>query len=87
MLEETYCYFDMPAPKMGYQITYLEENGLYSDAVAHPVRSGNMVVFPCGYRPARATPICGRSWRCGRRTACTAYTTRTRTISEEGADK
>ncbi len=38
MLEETYCYFDMPAPKMGYQITYLEENGLYSDAVAHPVR-------------------------------------------------
>lgn len=56
MLEETYCYFDMPAPKMGYQITYLEENGLYSDAVAHPVRSGNMVVFPCGYHPTVASP-------------------------------
>lgn len=54
-LEETYCYFDMPAPQMGYQITYLEENGLY-DGVAHPVREGNMVVFPCGYHPTAATP-------------------------------
>lgn len=55
MLEETYCYFDMPAPQMGYQITYLEENGLI-DGIAHPVREGNMVVFPCGYHPTVATP-------------------------------
>lgn len=54
-LEETYCYFDMPAPQMGYQITYVEENGLY-DGVAHPVREGNMVVFPRGYHPTVATP-------------------------------
>lgn len=54
-LEETYCYFDMPAPQLGYQYTYLEENGFY-DAVAHPVREGNMVVFPAGYHPTVASP-------------------------------
>lgn len=55
MLEETYCYFDMPAPQIGFQFTYLEENGFY-DAVAHPVREGNMVVFPCGYHPTVSSP-------------------------------
>lgn len=54
-LEETYCYFDMPAPQLGFQLTYLEENGFY-DAVAHPVREGNMVVFPAGYHPTVASP-------------------------------
>lgn len=54
-LEETYCYFDMPAPQIGFQYTYLEENGFY-DAVAHPVREGNMVVFPAGYHPTVASP-------------------------------
>lgn len=54
-LEETYCYFDMPEPNLGYQYTYLEENGFY-DAVAHPVREGNMVVFPAGYHPTVASP-------------------------------
>lgn len=54
-LEETYCYFDMPAPKLGFQFTYLEKNGFY-DAVAHPVREGNMMVFPMGYHPTVASP-------------------------------
>lgn len=54
-LEETYCYFDMPAPQMGFQLTYLEENGL-CDCVVHPVREGNMVVFPTGYHPTVSTP-------------------------------
>ena len=54
-LEETYCYFDMPAPQLGYQLTYIEENGL-SNAIAHPVKEGNMVVFPKGYHPTVSTP-------------------------------
>ncbi len=54
-LEETYCYFDMPAPQLGYQITYLKEHCM-ADGVVHPVRSGNMVVFPVGYHPTVATP-------------------------------
>jgi len=54
-LEETYCYFDMPEPQLGFQLTYLEENG-FRDAVAHPVREGNMVVFPSGYHPTVSSP-------------------------------
>lgn len=54
-LEETYCYFDMPAPKFGFQMTYLKE-GQVEDIFAHKVRSGNMVIFPCGYHPTVASP-------------------------------
>ena len=42
-------------PLLRWVITYLEENGLI-DGIAHPVREGNMVVFPCGYHPTVATP-------------------------------
>ena len=92
MLEETYCYFDMPAPKMGYQITYLEENGLYSDAVAHPCPLGQHGRVPVRLSPDRRLARHAQHLSVGARGAAaggprTAYTTRTRTISEEGADK
>lgn len=54
-LEEAYCYFDMPAPKFGLHISYLK-SGETEDAVAHFVRSGTMVIAPCGYHPTVASP-------------------------------
>ncbi len=54
-LEEVYCYFDMDAPKFGFHISYLK-SGEIEDAVAHTVRSGSMVIAPCGYHPTVATP-------------------------------
>ena len=54
-LEEVYCYFDMDAPKLGFHISYLAEGDL-EDIVAHPVRSGSMVLAPSGYHPTVATP-------------------------------
>lgn len=54
-LEEVYCYFDMPNPKMGLHLSYLK-SGERQDMVAHPVQSGTMVLAPCGYHPTVAMP-------------------------------
>lgn len=54
-LEEVYCYFDMPAPKFGFHISYLK-SGEVEDIVTHTVRSGVMVEAPCGYHPTVASP-------------------------------
>lgn len=54
-LEEVYCYFDMPKPKFGLHISYLESGGTES-LVAHPVCSGTMVQAPAGYHPTVACP-------------------------------
>ncbi|WP_101908740.1 5-deoxy-glucuronate isomerase [Marasmitruncus massiliensis] len=54
-LEETYCYFDMPAPHTGFQLTYLREGELDNSAVSG-VRSGSMANFPRGYHPTVAAP-------------------------------
>lgn len=54
-LEEVYCYFDMPAPKFGFHISYLR-SGEIEDIVTHTVQSGTMVQAPCGYHPTVASP-------------------------------
>jgi 5-deoxy-glucuronate isomerase len=54
-LEEAYCYFDMPPPKFGLHISYLE-SGRFEDIVAHPVWSGTFVLAPEGYHPTVASP-------------------------------
>lgn len=54
-LEEVYCYFDMPLPRFGFHISYLESGGI-EDLVAHTVHSGTMVQAPCGYHPTAAAP-------------------------------
>lgn len=54
-LEEVYCYFDMPDPKFGFHISYLESGGI-DEAVSHKVKSGTMVQAPCGYHPTVASP-------------------------------
>lgn len=54
-LEEVYCYFDMPRPKRGFHLSYLE-SGALEDAVFHEVSSGTMVEAPRGYHPTVATP-------------------------------
>jgi 5-deoxy-glucuronate isomerase len=54
-LEEVYCYFDMPEPKSGFHISYLESGGL-QEAVFHQVQSGTMVEAPMGYHPTVSTP-------------------------------
>lgn len=54
-LEEVYCYFDIPAPKFGLHLSYLESGGA-EDIVAHPVRTGTMVQAPAGYHPTVSTP-------------------------------
>ncbi|WP_307988678.1 5-deoxy-glucuronate isomerase [uncultured Fusobacterium sp.] len=54
-LEEVYCYFDMPAPKFGFHVSYLK-SGEVEDIVAHVVQSGDMVQAPCGYHPTVASP-------------------------------
>ena len=55
-LEEVYCYFDMPAPKFGFHVSYLTSGGTM-DCVAHPVQSGTMVEAPCGYHPTVSSPV------------------------------
>ena len=60
-LEEAYCYFDMPAPKCGFHISYLHSGGL-EDAVVHPVTSGSMVIAPRGYHPTCASPSCRNAY-------------------------
>lgn len=54
-LEEVYCYFDMPAPKFGFHVSYLK-SGEVEDIVTHTVQSGTMVQAPCGYHPTVASP-------------------------------
>jgi 5-deoxy-glucuronate isomerase len=54
-LEEVYCYFDMPAPRFGFHISYLK-SGEVRDIVTHTVQSGTMVQAPCGYHPTVASP-------------------------------
>lgn len=60
-LEEAYCYFDMPSPKCGFHLSYLE-SGKLEDAVVHPVHSGSMVIAPRGYHPTCASPSCHNSY-------------------------
>mgnify|MGYP003365357805 CR=1 FL=1 len=54
-LEEAYCYFDMPAPKFGFHLSYLK-SGETEDTVVHQVHSGTMVIAPRGYHPTVASP-------------------------------
>lgn len=54
-LEEVYCYFDIPAPKFGFHISYLK-SGEVDEIVTHTVHSGTMVQAPCGYHPTVASP-------------------------------
>ena len=54
-LEEVYCYFDIPAPKFGFHVSYLK-SGEVEDIVAHTVRSGSMILAPVGYHPTVASP-------------------------------
>ena len=54
-LEEIYCYFDMPAPRFGFHISYMKSGGTM-DCVAHPVQTGTVVAAPCGYHPTVASP-------------------------------
>jgi 5-deoxy-glucuronate isomerase len=60
-LEELYCYFDMPKPRMGIQFSYLEPGGLVSGQ-PHVVRSGHVVLIPRGYHPTVATPGGGNTY-------------------------
>ena len=54
-LEEAYCYFDMPLPKFGFHVSYLQ-SGDVEDIVTHTVHGGSMVLAPCGYHPTVASP-------------------------------
>jgi 5-deoxy-glucuronate isomerase len=54
-LEEVYCYFDMPAPRMGVHFSYLEPGGILEGA-SHVVRDGHVVLIPRGYHPTVAMP-------------------------------
>ncbi len=54
-LEEVYCYFDMPFPKIGFHVSYLE-SGKIDEGVVHPVHSGTCVGVPEGYHPTVASP-------------------------------
>lgn len=54
-LEEVYCYFDIPSPKFGFHISYLE-SGKIEEGVVHKVQSGTMVQAPRGYHPTVGTP-------------------------------
>lgn len=54
-LEEAYCYFDMPAPKFGFHMSYLK-SGEVEDIVTHTVQSGSMILAPVGYHPTVASP-------------------------------
>jgi len=54
-LEEVYCYFDMDEPHFGLHLSYVEPGNIDS-IVAHPVKSGIMVLAPRGYHPTVAAP-------------------------------
>ena len=54
-LEELYCYFDMPEPRMGVHFSYLEPGGILKGAT-HVVRDGHIVQIPVGYHPTLALP-------------------------------
>lgn len=54
-LEEVYCYFDMPAPRFGFHVSYLK-SGEVEDIVTHTVQTGTCVQAPCGYHPTVASP-------------------------------
>jgi 5-deoxy-glucuronate isomerase len=52
-LEEVYAYFDMPAPSFGLHLSYRQPG---APEAVHLVRSGDMVIAPCGYHPTVAIP-------------------------------
>lgn len=54
-LEEIYCYFDMPKPKIGFHVSYTN-SGDIDNMVVHTVYSGTMVQAPAGYHPTVASP-------------------------------
>ena len=54
-LEETYWYFDIPADKTAFHICYTMAQSI-SEAVAHPVGSGDCGLVPAGYHPTVAPP-------------------------------
>jgi 5-deoxy-glucuronate isomerase len=54
-LEEVYCYFDMPAPRLGVHFSYLKSGGILS-GVGHVVSDGHVVLIPRGYHPTVALP-------------------------------
>lgn len=54
-LEEVYCYFDMDAPHFGMHLSYVDP-GDVDGIVAHPVKSGTMVLAPRGYHPTVSSP-------------------------------
>lgn len=54
-LEETYWYFDIPAGKTAFHISYTMDQTIH-DAVAHPVASGDLGLAPVGYHPTVAPP-------------------------------
>ncbi len=54
-LEETYCYFDMDAPRFGLQMSYINPGDIDNIAV-HTVYSGVFCMAPRGYHPTVASP-------------------------------
>lgn len=52
-LEETYAYFDMPAPRFGLHLSYRESG---KPEAVHTVSSGDFVIVPRGYHPTVALP-------------------------------
>jgi 5-deoxy-glucuronate isomerase len=54
-LEEVYCYFDMPAPRMGMHFSYIEPGKILGGA-CHVVNNGHVVLIPRGYHPTLALP-------------------------------
>ena len=54
-LEEIYCYFDMDEPHFGLHLSYTAP-GDVDNIVAHPVKSGSMVLAPRGYHPTVSSP-------------------------------
>ena len=53
-LEEIYCYFDMDEPHF-WAAPKLHRPGDVDNIVAHPVKSGSMVLAPRGYHPTVAS--------------------------------
>jgi 5-deoxy-glucuronate isomerase len=52
-LEETYCYFDIPAGKAAFHFSYLQD---FSEAAVHTMSSGDFALAPVGYHPTVAPP-------------------------------
>lgn len=52
-LEETYCYFDIPAGKAAFHFSYLND---FSQAAVHAMSSGDFALAPVGYHPTVAPP-------------------------------